>query len=46
MKLDARLVSGILIGAVLGLHYHAYLAAYLPILTVATLIMLLRIVSR
>lgn len=42
MRFDSRLVTGIFIGAVLGLHYHGALIAYLPILTVATLIMLLK----
>ena len=46
MKFDHRLVSGIFIGLVLGLHYFEYLSLYLPILTVVTLIMLLRMIHR
>lgn len=46
MKFDQRLVSGIFIGLVLGLHYHGSLAIYLPILTVVTLILMLRTLHR
>ncbi len=46
MKFDTRLVTGIFIGAVLGLHYHTSLAIYLPILTVATLILVLKVLHR
>ena len=42
MKFDNRLVTGILIGVVLGLHYNAMLVIYLPVITVATLIMVLK----
>jgi len=38
MKFDSRLVGGILVGLVLGLHYHMSLITYLPIFTVAALI--------
>jgi len=38
MKLDSHLIGGILVGLVLGLHYHPALFTYLPIFTVAALI--------
>ena len=41
MKLDTRLVSGILVGMVIGLHYHAGLVVFMPLLVIATVIMLL-----
>jgi len=41
MKMDTRLVTGILLGVVLGLHYHTTLVLYLPLLTVAALIVVL-----
>lgn len=44
MKFDSRLVTGIFIGMVLGLHYHASLVTYLPIMIVATLILVLKAV--
>ena len=44
MKLDNRLVTGIFVGMLLGLHYHGMLIAYLPILTVLTVILLLKII--
>ena len=44
MKFDIRLVTGIFIGMVLGLHYHVTLIEYLPLLLVATLILLLKTV--
>ena len=46
MKFDNRLVAGIFIGLVLGLHYSASLVVYLPILTVVTLILMLRTLNR
>ncbi len=46
MKLDSKLVTGIFVGAVLGLHYEKALIVYLPILTVVTLIMLLKTIRR
>lgn len=42
MKFDARLGSGLLIGVVLGLHFHASLISYLPILLVAVVAMVLK----
>lgn len=44
MKFDLRLVTGIFIGLVMGLHYHEALATYLPIMIVGTLILVLKIV--
>ena len=44
MKFDHRLVTGILIGTVFGLHYHEALVTYLPLLIIAALILLLKIV--
>ncbi len=44
MKFDHRLVTGLLIGVVFGLHYHAMLVAYAPLLVIASVILLLRIV--
>lgn len=46
MNFDYRLVGGIFIGVVLGLHYYAALVTYLPILTIITVIMVLRLVHR
>lgn len=46
MKFDIRIVTGIFIGVCLGLHYHGSLITYMPILTVATLILLLKTVHR
>ena len=42
MKFDSRLVTGIFIGMVLGLHYGSTLHVYLPVLMVATLILVLK----
>ena len=42
MNLDDKLTTGILVGVILGLHYHTDLTMYLPVLVVATLIMLLK----
>ena len=44
MKFDIRLVSGILIGMVIGLHYHASLVEYMPLLVIAGLVLLLKTV--
>ena len=46
MKLDMRLVTGIFIGMVLGLHYVDTFIMYLPILTVVTIVMILKSVHR
>lgn len=42
MKFDTRLVTGIFIGMVVGLHYGSSLAVYLPVLTIATVILVLK----
>jgi hypothetical protein len=42
MKVDTRLVTGILIGIVFGLQYHMALIEYMPLLVIASLILLLR----
>lgn len=44
MKLDIRLFTGILVGMVVGLHYHVSLIDYLPLLTVGALILILKTV--
>lgn len=46
MNFDHKLVGGIFLGLVLGLHYHASLVTYLPILMIITVIMLLRLLPR
>ena len=44
MKMDVRLIAGIFVGMVLGLHYHGVLIEYLPLLMVPTLIMVLKLI--
>lgn len=44
MKFDIRLMTGILLGTVVGLNYHETLSLYLPVLTIGALIMLLRVI--
>jgi len=44
MKFDHRLLSGILIGVVFGLHYHEALVVYMPLLIIGALILLLKMV--
>ena len=46
MKFDTRLVTGIFVGLLVGLHYYSILAVYVPILMIVTLIMVLSIVKR
>ena len=46
MKIDTRLLTGIFVGTVIGLHYHVILIAYLPVLMVATLVLLLKTIHR
>ncbi|MBI3306568.1 MAG: hypothetical protein HYZ84_02005 [Candidatus Omnitrophica bacterium] len=46
MKFDMRLITGIFIGMILGLHYVETFVTYLPILTVVTLVMILKLVHR
>ena len=42
MKFDSRLVTGVLIGMIIGLHYHASLMVYMPLLVIAGLVLLLK----
>ena len=42
MKLDNRILTGLVLGVVVGLHYHATLVAYLPLLMIAGIILLLK----
>lgn len=46
MKFDTRLVTGIFIGVVVGLHYGASLATYLPIVSIVALVLVLNMVRR
>ena len=46
MHLDPKLLGGIFLGLVLGLHYHASLVTYLPIFMIITVIMVLRLLPR
>ena len=46
MKFDNIIISGILIGMVLGLHYHGALITYMPLLVIAGLVMLLKVLHR
>lgn len=42
MNLDHKMLTGILIGVILGLKYYMSLEIYLPILIVTAVIMVLR----
>ena len=42
MKIDMRLITGVLVGVVLGLHMIDTLMVYLPLLTVVTFILVLK----
>ena len=42
MKFDNRVLTGLLFGVVLGLHYHSELVTYMPLLVIAALVMLLK----
>ena len=44
MKFDIRLMTGICIGVLVGLHYHRHLVEYMPLLVVPTLILLLKVI--
>lgn len=46
MKFDSKLITGITIGMVLGLHYHGALMTYLPLLVIAGMVMLLKVLHR
>jgi Na+/H+-dicarboxylate symporter len=42
MSLDMKMLTGIVIGVVLGLYYHQYLAGFLPVLTIAVIVLLFK----
>ena len=44
MKFDQRLITGLLVGTVFGLHYHETLVTYVPILIIASMILLLKMI--
>jgi hypothetical protein len=44
MKMDFKLLTGIFVGLIAGLHYHTELVTYMPLLVIATLVLILRIV--
>lgn len=46
MKFDNRVLTGLLLGVVLGLHYHGALIMYMPLLVIASLVMLLKFLHR
>lgn len=46
MKMDVRLLTGIFIGMIVGLHYHSVMITYLPLLMVPTLILVLKTLHR
>ena len=46
MKLDSRLLTGIIFGVILGLHYHGTLVTYLPLLMIAGMVLLLKTIHR
>ena len=46
MKMDSRIITGLLLGLVTGLHYHESLVLYLPVLVIAALVMLLKLLHR
>lgn len=43
---DKRLITGVIVGAVVGVHYYSTLTVYLPVLIVLGIIMLLHLVRR
>lgn len=46
MKMDVRLLTGIFVGLIIGLHYHASLVTYLPLIMVPALILVLKMIHR
>ena len=42
MKFDMRLITGILVGMVIGLHYVDQLLVYVPLLSIVALILVLK----
>ena len=46
MKFDAKLMTGLLIGILLGLQYHEGLVVYMPLFVMAGFVLLLNQFSR
>ncbi len=46
MKFDVKIITGMLVGMVLGLQYHETLMLYMPLLVIAGLVMLLKVLHR
>lgn len=46
MRFDPKIITGIVIGMVLGLQYHEALVLYMPLLVIAGLVMLLKVLHR
>jgi hypothetical protein len=46
MHFDNRLLTGLLLGVVLGLHYHSALITYMPLMVIAGLVMVLKFLHR
>jgi hypothetical protein len=46
MKFDPKIITGIIIGMVLGLQYQETLVLYMPLLVIAGLVMLLKVLHR
>ena len=46
MKLDDKLIGGLLMGIAVGVYYHGALITYLPIFTILTLVLVLKFVHR
>lgn len=44
MKFDMHLITGIVIGVTVGLHFTGVLATYLPLFVIASLLLILRAV--
>ena len=43
MKFDTRLITGMVLGGVIGLHYYDSLVTYMPLLVIVGIVMLLKI---
>ncbi len=46
MKFDMKLITGIFVGMLLGLHYSSVLIPYIPLIMVPTLILVLRSIHK
>lgn len=46
MKFDLKLITGIFVGMLLGLHYSSVLIPYIPLLMVPTVILVLKHIHR